>query len=522
MPSFQDDLRDPRPSANGAASGLPLLALATAMDAWERRPDAGEELALRQSMGDLIGVRGANGGWVRLRVVPWPALEASIGMPTTTTPPPPGAEGGWSPLQVKDGRVILGEAVIEGTDEARQAALLLLQTGLELAWARTEARAANERLEALGAATAAITSELSVDRVLQVIVDRVRMLVGGRYAALGILGEHGLIDRFITSGIDDPTRRSIGHPPRGYGILGLIIRESASMRLPDLMTDPRAHGFPPNHPQMHAFLGVPVTVEGRAIGNLYLTEKQDGSEFSADDQRLVETFARHAGIAIHNARLHEELQHLAVLQERERIGQDLHDGIIQALYGVGLSLEDVADLMSDDPGEAEARVERAIDNIHGTIRDIRNFIFGLRPELLDDVDLRGGLANLADEFRRSTLIATELEAADAADLDADDAVQLLQLAREALSNVARHAEATQVTVELAVANGILRLVICDDGRGFEPSAIRGPAHHGLNNMRARAESLGGTLTMDSRPAGGTRVIFQVPLESAARPEEIQS
>ena len=127
-----------------------------------------------------------------------------------------------------------------------------------------------------------------------------------------------------------------------------------------------------------------------------------------DDQRLVETFARHAGIAIHNARLHDELQHLAVLQERERIGQDLHDGIIQALYAVGLSLEDVGELMLDDPADAEARVERAIDAIHGTIRDIRNFIFGLRPELLEDVDLGGGLANLVDEFRRSTLLPTEL------------------------------------------------------------------------------------------------------------------
>ena len=231
----------------------------------------------------------------------------------------------------------------------------------------------------------------------------------------------------------------------------------------------------------------------------------------------METFARHAGIAIHNAQLHEELQHLAVLQERERIGQDLHDGIIQALYAVGLSLEDVGELMHDEPADAEARVERAIEAIHGTIRDIRNFIFGLRPELL------GGRRRGAwpTSWTNSALhaSATELVVEGRTDLDAEDAVQLLQLAREALSNVARHAAADHVTVELRVADGMLRLVIGDDGRGFDATVDRGPAHHGLTNMRARADALGGTLTMDSRPAAGTRVIVLVPLEAPGPGED---
>jgi signal transduction histidine kinase len=500
------------------SSGLPLVALAAAIDAWERDADPGAGSAVLAALGDVLVVRGATGGWIDLRVSPWPLLAGPLGRPTHASPPP-WDDAAWLPLDTADRRHHLGAMVIEGGPEGRAAATAALRTGLELAWARTEARMAAERLDALDAATAAITAELSVDRVLQVIVDRVRPLVGARYAALGILGDHGGIDRFITSGIDDETRRLIGHPPRGHGILGIIIREGESLRLDDLMVDPRAVGFPPDHPPMHSFLGVPVTTEGRTIGRLYLTDKQGGLPFSADDQRLVETFARHAGIAIHNARLHEELGHLAVLQERERIGQDLHDGIIQALYAVGLSLEDVAELMHDDPEDAEARIERAIEAIHATIRDIRNFIFGLRPELLEDVDLGGGLTNLVDEFRRSTLLSTDLEVRGSADLDAEDAVQLLQLTREALSNVARHAEANEVGVELSVSDGMLRLIISDDGRGFDPTASRGPAHHGLNNMRARAESLGGTLTMDSRPAAGTRVIFQVPLEAPAAGEE---
>lgn len=505
----------PQPPAGTPPSiSLPLLKLAAAVDAWERLGGRDGGGAVLDALGEVLEARGATGGWIELRVSPWPLLTGSLGRPVSDVLPPPD-DPAWLPLETADGRFQLGQLLVEGTPQGRSAATAALRTGLELAWARTEARMVSERLDALDAATAAITAELSVDRVLQVIVDRVRPLVGAGYAALGILGEHGGIDRFITSGIDDATRRLIGHPPRGHGILGIIIREGESLRLDDLMVDPRAVGFPPNHPPMHSFLGVPVTIEGRTIGRLYLTDKQSGHRFSLDDQRLVEMFARHAGIAIHNARLHEELGHLAVLQERERIGQDLHDGIIQALYAVGLTLEDVAELMHDDPVDAEARVERAIEAIHGTIRDIRNFIFGLRPELLEDVDLGGGLANLVDEFRRSTLLSTDLVVRGTADLDAEDAVQLLQLTREALSNVARHAEANEVGVELSVSDGMLRLVISDDGRGFDPMVSRGPAHHGLNNMRARAESLGGTLTMDSRPAAGTRVIFQVPLEGPA-------
>jgi GAF domain-containing protein len=121
---------------------------------------------------------------------------------------------------------------------------------------------------------------------------------------------------------------------------------------------------------MHSFLGVPVRVEGRVIGNLYLTDKAGGQPFSEDDEQLVESFARHAGLAIHNARMHEELRQLAVLQERERIAQDLHDGSIQSLYAVSLALEDTEELMQLDPGTAAQRIDHAIETIHGTIQEI--------------------------------------------------------------------------------------------------------------------------------------------------------
>ena len=154
--------------------------------------------------------------------------------------------------------------------------------------------------------------------------------------------------------MDGATRATIGALPRGHGLLGLIVRENRSFRIPDIAVDPRRYGFPPHHPPMHSFLGVPVTVQGRSVGNLYLTNKTGADEFSEDDQALVESFAVHAGIAIENARLHEQVQRLAIVDERERISKDLHDGIIQNLYAVGLSLEDVPELVRERPRRGRA------------------------------------------------------------------------------------------------------------------------------------------------------------------------
>ena len=336
-------------------------------------------------------------------------------------------------------------------------------------WA-ARAEEATRRLEALDAATVAISEELSLERVLQLIVDSVRPLVDARYAALGIPDEHGAMRRFITSGISDDTRRAIGHPPRGLGLLGEIIRGGRSVRVPDLAADSRSVGFPPQHPPMTSFLGVPVHVEGRAIGNLYLTEKNGPDVFSADDEHLVESFARHAGLAIYNARMHEELRQMAVLQERERIAQDLHDGSIQSLYAVGLSLEDIDELMQTDPAQAAQRVDHAIDSIHSTIGGIREFIMGLDPDAGTAVDLHTGLTQLTEEFERSTLIAVELTSDPDMPLDPDETQQLVQLTREAMSNVARHAEASRVVIHMEHRHDLLRLSIIDDGHGFDTSS----------------------------------------------------
>lgn len=378
---------------------------------------------------------------------------------------------------------------------------------------------ARRRLEALDAATVAISQELSLERVLQIIVDSVRPLVAARYAALGIPDELGTMERFITSGISEADRRAIGHPPRGHGLLGEVLRAGRALRVPNIADSPLSVGFPAHHPPMRSFLGVPVRVEGRVIGNLYLTDKAGSEPFSEEDEQLVESFARHAGLAIHNARMHAELRELAVLQERERIAQDLHDGSIQSLYAVSLALEDGEELMRSDPAAASARIDRAIESIHGTIAEIREFIMGLDPESRVPIDLVAELAELAEAFERSTLVDVTFSgdptAAEA--LDPEETVQLIQLTREAMSNVARHAEATSLRVELASVHGVLRLSIIDDGRGFDTSAAQRLGHHGLTNMHARAEALGGSLAIVSSP-DGTSVAFEMPQADAGSKE----
>ncbi len=367
-------------------------------------------------------------------------------------------------------------------------------------------------LNAVDEAARAIAGLLDIEDALQLIVERVRSLVGARYAALGIVGPDDRIQRFITSGMSRLQREAIGPLPRGRGLLGLIIRKGRSYRIPNIAAHPDSSGFPENHPPMTSFLGVPVTSQGRSVGNFYLTDKAGAPEFTADDQRLVELFALHAGIAIDNARLHQQAAEYAIVQERDRIGRDLHDGIIQSLYAVSLSLEDVPEMMSSSPGEAESRVDAAIDSLQTSIRELRNFIYGLRPETFDGANVPAGIAALSDQFRYNTLIEidVDVDAAATRNLSAEQGADLLQLVREALSNAARHARAKHVVVSLRPEANGATLVVADDGVGFDPSTPAVTGHQGIANMNARAEAIGATLRVDTARGEGTRIIVVLP------------
>jgi signal transduction histidine kinase len=423
------------------------------------------------------------------------------------------ASSAGTPMELTgtDGRP-LARLWASGEPEAVARGGQAVQTAIEAARAHLRADRAEEHLAALDAAVRGIAGLLSVERVLQLIVDRVRELANAEYAALGTVGEDGKIEQFLTSGISDQARRRIGSPPAGHGLLGLLIRQGQSIRIPDINADPRRHGFPAHHPEMRSFLGVALTVRGRSVGNLYLTNKHGGREFSAADQELVERFALHAGIAIDNARLAEQVRQLLVIEERERIGADLHDGVIQRIYGVNLSLDEVPEMVAAQPEEAARRVEQAIDALNATIGEIREFIFILRPPGETGGGLVPSLHALGAEVRLQAGLSVEVTAETDARLGAGTVRELVSIVREALSNTARHASATRAQVLVREAPGQLELEISDDGRGFDVAAARDVAHQGLVNMRRRVDRLGGTLDVSSRPEAGTRIIVTLPSE----------
>jgi signal transduction histidine kinase len=375
-----------------------------------------------------------------------------------------------------------------------------------------------KQLVALREAALAISANLSLADTLKRIVMAAAELVNARYAALGVPDESGeYLAEFITSGMTPQAEARISHRPRGHGILGLILREGQSLRLRDLRRHPHSTGFPAHHPPMKSFLGVPVSHKGKRMGNLYLTDKRRAPEFTADDQRLIEWLAAHAGLAIENARLHARVQHLSVVEERQRIGMDLHDGIIQSIYAVGLTLEYVhGQLVQDDIAGADERLKSAMDALNATIRDIRAYILDLRPRRFEGDDLITGLERLLAEFKANTLMAVEFHADPNADrrLLPEARLALFHIAQEALSNAAKHSRASRMDVRLTEAEEQVVLSFKDNGRGFKLDDVQRRVGHGLINMQDRASALGGALTFESSTDQGTDVRITLPKQPA--------
>ena len=494
---------------------LPLHQLLTALEDWRSETPEATSSGVQDALNTVVDAYGVRGAYVVVDATSLPALHLGAGS-LTGIGDKEAVEHGIEARELElegspDGRARIW---IDGEGEPADALAAAFELTLDAVTSRHQARLQRQQLEALDGAVRGIAAVQSVDMVLQLIVDRVRVLIGAEYAALGIVGPFDNIEQFVTSGLLPADRERIGALPRGHGLLGLIIQEDSPFLVDDIATDHRRYGFPPNHPEMHSFLGAPVRSKGRSIGNLYLTNKINGAAFSEADLRLVEMFALHAGIAMENARLHAEVQRLAVIDERQRISQDLHDSIIQSLYGTSLSLEDLPEVMVDDPAEGAARTDRAIESIHATIRDIRNFIFGLQPESLETADLASGIRSMAAEFRGNTLIDLEVDVADnLPEMPAEHASHILAITREGLSNIAKHSGATRAWVDLHAPSGVYRLTIGDNGHGFDTTQPRHSGQHGLANLHARAEALGGGLTVSSEPGEGTRMLVEIPMRN---------
>ena len=554
------------------------------------------------------------------------------------------------------------------------------------------------RLVALHRASLELVSDLSLEVVLERIAYLAREQAGARYAALGVLDENGKLVQFIPVGMTADEMHQIAHLPIGLGLIGAIAKERQTIRSPNIARDNRSVGFPPNHPPMTSFLGVPILSGSHLLGQIYLTDKEDYTEFTRDDERVIETLAAYAAVAIVNARIYADLverdatlsqrnkdlgllndigkmlanstqtdeilektldyiltyldveageiflteedglslrmamhrgeaaeslwtkdqfrlgegfvgevaesgkplviyslekdmlylrqevvqagfqcvafipltahgntvgvmgiatrllqcfeqreielltaigtwagtaienvrliqqgRRLAVVEERERIGMDLHDGIIQSIYAVGLALDYARMEVETNPGKALVKLEQAIDGLNSTIRDIRTYIMDLRPRQFRGENLKESLQRLIDETRANTSLETTLSGPEDGSviLPTEIATALFHICQEALANIAKHAQAHNAKIDLWTANGRVLLEISDDGMGFDKRQVRMALGHGLANMVTRARRVGGDIEIETEPGKGTSILAWAPFKPDDEPNQPQ-
>jgi signal transduction histidine kinase len=368
-------------------------------------------------------------------------------------------------------------------------------------------------LKAVSDAVLAVAAELSIEEVLQRLVDGARELAGARFAALGLPDGEGGFSQFLTSGMSDELVAAMGPLPRQHGLLGAMLETAEPFRTPNIHDHPRFRGWwPAAHPDMRSFLGVPIVAPEGVIGSFYLTDKEDGNSFGATDQEVIELLAAHAAIAITNARLYERSRELSILSERNRLALELHDAVSQKLFSLVLTAEALDTLLERDPAAVRGQLERLQELARQALDELRSLIFELRPPDLERDGLAGALRKHVEVLRR--LEPSEIELDVDADFESDPARdrEALRIAQEALQNALRHAGAERVIVRLRAEDGRLLLEVADDGSGFDPQAPELRSRHlGLTSMEERALELGGRLEIRSAPGAGTTVRLETGL-----------
>lgn len=547
-----------------------------------------------------------------------------------------------------------------------------------------------ERLIALHKASLELVKDVSLETLLERIAAVACEQSDARYAALGVLDDEGHLIKFISVGLTEKEIKRMAHPPEGHGLIGALMDAREPLRIPDISKHPKSVGFPAHHPPMKSLLGVPIRTSDRQLGQIYLTEKKNAIEFTADDEKIIQMLATYAaaaiqnailmdqmkerdlaltrrttdmallnsiastltssleldeilnktlghvirylkveageiflleedkktlrmvlhrgqaaeafwtqnlftvgsgyigkvaedrmpviskdlknderfmrnavvkagfhqmvgipllsgdnlmgvmsvatqmkepideqsvqmmaavgnwaGLAIENARLHASARRTAVLGERDRIGMDLHDGIIQSIYGVGLSLENAMHSIKDDPDDAKQRVQHSIDGLNQAIRDLRAYILDLRPRQLGSEGLINGIKRLIIEYRANTFAEVRLTEPDSdlSELTQAQSLTLFHICQEALSNAAKHAKAKNVQVALWTTEDRVLMEINDDGNGFDMEKLNVSIGHGLANMQTRAHAVGGDVDISSVLNEGSTILVWVPRHS---------
>ncbi|GIE95527.1 GAF domain-containing sensor histidine kinase [Paractinoplanes rishiriensis] len=362
----------------------------------------------------------------------------------------------------------------------------------------------------LSAAVLAVSDQLTVPEVLQTIVDTARELAGAEYAALGVPDDDGSFAEFLVSGVGDEQRAAIGPLPRQHGFLAVMLREPYAQRLADIRADPRFGWWPDAHPDMCAFLGVPITSGTEILGALYLANKPGG--FTEHDEELVGVLAAHAAIALTHARLYDRNRELTIAEERARIAHDLHDAVAQRLFGLRLTVQ-AADLLLDrDPAAARERLAEVSTLAREAAEELHAAVLELRPARLEEDGLPSVLRKQVQILDRAYGPRVVFAEDDPPVLPPAQQTVVLRIAQEALHNAVRHSKAGTITVSLTRhGSGGAALEVTDDGCGFDVAAVsRAGRSLGLRSMRERACSVRGSAAIRSTVGRGTVVRLEVP------------
>lgn len=411
----------------------------------------------------------------------------------------------------KDGSTFTAEASISKLESPYRLYTVVLRDITQRQQVQREREHLIEQLRALDEATRAITAELSLKQVLQTIANTAQSLMKVKFAALGVHDEDNYFSRFITAGIEPEIAETIEASAYGRKLLGPLFYKGKPIIVNGIPLTIGGTVRPAEIPPIETLLGVPIAVKSKLIGALYLADKENGEPFTATDQRILERLAIHAAIAIKNAEAYEQTQRLAILEERERFAQDLHDGIIQSIYAVGLMLDQAKADIPPEYETAHHQIDVTLNSLAGVIKDIRTYIFDLRPQAITDDGLANRLTGLISEVRANTNIPIEAEIdPDICEhISNEQATHLFHICHEALSNAVRHARPSHITVRLSWKNGMAQLKVSDDGIGFVlPSTVK-PGHRGLANMRSRAFQVGARMEIQSIPKKGTHVTVTV-------------
>ncbi|MFE2447995.1 GAF domain-containing sensor histidine kinase [Streptomyces melanosporofaciens] len=371
-------------------------------------------------------------------------------------------------------------------------------------------------LSRVSGALLAMSRHLEVRDVLKTIVVSARELLDAEYAALGVSDDHGGFAQFVVDGVSDEQWKAIGPLPRQHGILAAMLKDATPQRLADVRRDVRFEGWPSAHPEMSDFLGLPIADGDEVLGAVFLANKrcpkpEGGCGFTAEDEELLAILAQHAAIALTNARLYERSRELTIAGERARLAHELHDAVSQKLFSLRLTAQAATALVDRDPGRAKDELQQIALLAAEATDELRSAVVELRPAALDEDGLVATLRTQVQVLDRAHSAQVTFACHGVRALPAAQEGAVLRVAQEALHNALRHADARQVDVTLTRHGQGARLRVTDDGRGFDPSAVRRAGRHlGLVSMRDRAGGVGGALAVESAPGKGTVIEMEVP------------